>query len=76
MNLGLFLDVADINKCLKENVSFQQEIICLNNWLTTTHEDYTAHLKGVAHAIIQLRDRIRELEAKNAQLKRDLSQQD
>ena len=35
----------DLNKCLKENISFQQEIIHLNNLLTTTHEDYAHNSK-------------------------------
>ena len=59
----------DLQKCLKEN-------ICLNNLLTTTHEDYAHKLEGVAHTIVQSRDRIKELKAENAQLKRDLSLQD
>jgi len=39
----------DLNKCLKENIDFQKEIIRLNNALTTTHKDYAHKLKGVAH---------------------------
>src|SRR5882762_6955337 len=58
----------DLNKCLKENITLQQEIIRTNNHPTTTHEDYAQKLEGVAHAIIQSRDRIRELEAENAQI--------
>src|SRR6267143_4561219 len=55
----------DLNKCLKENISLQKEIIHTNNHLTTTHEDYAQKLKGVAHAIVQSRDHIKELEAEN-----------
>ena len=66
----------ELNKSLKENIHLQQELIHTNNHLTTTHEDYATHLEGVAHAIVQAHDHIRELEAENTQLKRDLSQQD
>src|SRR5882762_22926 len=66
----------DLNKCLKENIALQKEIIHTNNRLTTTHEDYAHKLEGVAHAIVQSRDRIKELKAENTQLKRDLSPQD
>ena len=66
----------DLNKCLKENISFQKEIICFNNALTTTHKDYATCLEGEAHTIVQSCDHIQELEAENAQLKRDLSQWD
>src|SRR6267143_3573135 len=48
----------DLNKCLKENIALQKEIIHTNNCLTTMHEDYAHKLKGVIHAIIQSHNRI------------------
>src|SRR6267143_5058642 len=66
----------DLNKCLKENVALQKEIIHTNNRLTTTHEDYAHKLEIIAPAIDGARSRIKELEDENAQLKRDLSQKD
>ena len=66
----------DLNKCLKENITLQKEIIHTNNRLTTCHEDYAHKLEQIAHAIDGARNRIKELEDENAQLKRDLSQRD
>ena len=62
----------DLNKCLKENITLQKEIIHVNNRLTTAHEDYAHKLEIIAPAIDGARNRIKELEDENAQLKRDL----
>ena len=66
----------DLTKCLKENIALQKEIVHTNNRLTTAHEDYAHKLEILAPAIDGARSRIKELEPKNAQLKRDLSQRD
>ena len=50
----------DLNKCLKENITLQKEIIHTNNRLTTCHEDYAHQLEAVAQAIIQSRDHIQD----------------
>ena len=62
----------DLNKCLKENITLHKEIIHVNNRLTTAHEDYAHKLEILAPAIDGARNRIKELEDENAQLKRDL----
>ena len=64
----------DLNKCLKENITLQKEIIHVNNHLTTAHKDYAHKLEVIAPAIDRARNRIKELEDENAQLKRDLLQ--
>src|SRR6266436_7806388 len=66
----------DLNKCLKENITLQKEIIHTNNRLTTCHKDYAHKLKQIALAIDGVRGRIKELKDENAQLKRDLSRRD
>ena len=62
----------DLNKCLKENITLQKEIIHTNNRLTTCHEDYAHKLEVIAPAIDGAHNRIKELEDENIQLKRDL----
>ena len=64
----------DLNKCLKENIALQKEIVHTNNRLTTAHEDYAHKLEVIAPAIDGAHNRIKELEDENAQLKRDLLQ--
>src|SRR5882762_7141429 len=61
-----------LTTCLKENITLQKDIIQINNLLTDTHTKYTDRLEGFANAIVQSLDRIIELEAEIAQLKRDL----
>ena len=73
---GLVRLSRDLNKCLKENIALQKEIIHTNNRLTTCHKDYAHKLEILAPAIDGARNRIKELEDENAQLKRDLSQRD
>ena len=64
----------DLNKCLKENIALQKEIIYTNNRLTTAHEDYAHKLEIIAPAIDGAQNRIKELEDEKPQLKRDLLQ--
>src|SRR6267378_900089 len=61
---------------LKDNVTLQKDVIQINNLLTDAHTKYADRLKGFANAIVQSRDRIIELEAEIAQLKRDLPKRD
>ena len=61
---------------LKDNVTLQKDIIQINNLLTNAHTKYADRLEGFANAIVQSRDRILELEAEIAQLKRDLPKRD
>ena len=43
----------DLNKCLKENITLQKDIIHVNNLLTDAHNQYATHLEGFANAIVQ-----------------------
>ena len=61
---------------LKENVTLQKDIIQINNLLTDAHTKYADRLEGFTNAIVQSRDRIIDLEAEIAQLKRDLPKRD
>ena len=61
---------------LKDNVTLQKDVIQINNLLTDTHTKYADRLEGFANTIVQSRDRIIELEAEIAQLKRDLPKRD
>ena len=61
---------------LKDNVTLQKDVIQINNLLTDAHTKYADRLEGFANAIIQSRNRIIELEAEIAQLKRDLPKRD
>ena len=61
---------------LKDNVTLQKEVIQINNLLTDAHTKYADRLERFANAIVQSRDRIIELEAEIAQLKRDLPKRD
>ena len=65
-----------LTNCLKENVTLQKDIIQVNNLLTDAHTKYTNRLEGFANAIVGSRDRIIELEAEIAQLKKDLPKKD
>ena len=65
-----------LNNCLKENVVLQKDIIQVNNLLTEAHTQYATRLEGFASAIVGSRDRIIELEAEIAQLKKDLPKRD
>ena len=58
-----------LNDCLKENITLQKDIVQVNNLLTDAHNKYADWLEGFANAIVQLCDRIIELEAEIAQLK-------
>ena len=61
---------------LKDNVTLQKDVIQINNLLTDAHTKYADRLEGFASAIVQSRDRIIELEAEIAQLKRNLPKGD
>ena len=66
----------ELNTNKKEIVHLQKELIGLNKWITEAHETYATCLESIAHTIVQSCNHIQELEAENAKLKRDLSQQD
>ena len=61
---------------LKDNVTLQKDVIQINNLLTDAHTKYSNRLEGFMNAIVQSHDRIIELEAEIAQLKRDLPKRD
>ena len=61
---------------LRQNIALQKEIIQVNNQLTDTNTTYVKRLEGFASAIVGSRDRIIELEAEIAQLKKDLPKRD
>ena len=61
---------------LKDNVTLQKDVIQINNLLTDAHTKYADRLEGFANAIVGSRDRIIELEAEIAQLKKDLPKRD
>ena len=61
---------------LRENLALQKEVIQTSNLLTEAHTQYATRLEGFASAIVQSRDRIIELEAEIAQLKKDLPKRD
>ena len=65
-----------LTNSLKDNVTLQKEVIQVNHLLTDAHTKYANRLEGFANAIVQSRDRIIELEAEIAQLKRDLPKRD
>ena len=65
-----------LTNSLRENLALQKEVIQTSNLLTDAHTKYAERLKGFASAIIQSRDRILELEAEIAQLKKDLPKRD
>src|SRR6267143_255498 len=65
-----------LNDCLKENVTLQKDIIQVNNLLTDAHTKYADRLEGFACAIVHSHNRIIDLEAEIAQLKRDLPKRD
>ena len=65
-----------LNDCLKENITLQKDIIQVNNLLAKAHNEYADRLEGFANAIIQSHNRIIDLEAEIAQLKRDLPKRD
>src|SRR6267143_1068796 len=60
-----------LTNSLRQNIALQKEIIQVNNQLTDTNTTYVKRLEGFAHAIVGSRDRIIELEAEIAQLKKD-----
>src|SRR6267143_134506 len=57
---------------LRQNLALQKEVIQTSNQLTEAHTQYATRLEGFASAIVGSRDRIIELEAEIAQLKKDL----
>src|SRR6266436_2446458 len=61
---------------LRQNLALQKEVIQISNQLTEPHTTYAKRLEGFANAIVGSRDRIIELEAEIAQLKRDLPKRD
>ena len=61
---------------LKDNVTLQKDVIQINNLLTDAHTKYANRLEGFTNAIVQSHDRIINLEAEIAQLKRDLPKRD
>ena len=65
-----------LTNSLRQNLDLQKEVIQTNNLLTDAHTKYAERLEGFASAIVQSRDRIIELEAEIAQLKRDLPKRD
>jgi len=65
-----------LTNCLRENLTLQKEVIQTSNLLTDAHTKYAERLEGFANAIVQSHDRIVELEAEIAQLKRDLPKRD
>ena len=65
-----------LTNCLRENLALQKEVIQTSNLLTDAHTKYAKRLEGFASAITQSRDRIIELEAEIAQLKKDLPKRD
>src|SRR6266436_1391794 len=65
-----------LTNCLRENLTLQKEVIQTSNLLTEAHTKYATRLEGFASAIVQSCDRILELEAEIAQLKRDLPKKD
>ena len=65
-----------LTNCLRDNINLQKEVIQTNKLLTEAHTQYATRLEGFANAIVQSRDRIIELEAEIAQLKKDLPKRD
>ena len=65
-----------LTNSLRDNINLQKEVIKTNNLLTESHTQYATRLEGFASAIVGSRDRIIELEAEIAQLKRDLPKRD
>ena len=65
-----------LTDALRQNLALQKEVIQTNNQLTNAHTQYATRLEGFASAIVGSRDRIIELEAEIAQLKKDLPKRD
>ena len=65
-----------LTNCLRENLALQKEVIQTSNLLTDAHTKYAERLEGFASAIVGSRNRIIELEAEIAQLKKDLPKRD
>ena len=65
-----------LTDALRQNLALQKEVIQTSNQLTEAHTQYATRLEGFASAIVGSRDRIIELEAEIAQLKKDLPKGD